>query len=1145
MMLVVCALQAQAPKRFNYQAVVRDANGRLVQNGTMPVRITLIQGSATGTVVYTENATATTNSHGLFSLEVGTNADLGVVDWSNGPYYLKSEVQLTTGASFNIITTQQLVSVPYALYAGIADSVRGVPFEEKQVLWMGHDTIYLTGGSFVVLPPDFDGNYNSLTNKPTLISQFANDAGYLTNEVQVLSIGHDTIFLTGGSFVKLPAGFDGDYNSLTNKPTGLSAFTNDMGFITSEVQVLSLGHDTIYLTGGSYVVIPDYIEVQTLADVVALGNSAGGSQLKNVQDPTDPQDAVTKHYIDSIWALLMTDPSVDYSTHNSTTVDACDGYTWHGVYYSIPGTYTYDYSNVNGFFSVDTLHLAVRVGTYNFLTATGYGSYRWHDSVFSASGRYTYSYLNMYGCPSVDTLQLTIVAGGGVDCSSIRSENDTATLTVCGYARWYGATLRSEGVHEHSLGNIAVGGCDSVVKVCVSIMPMFQHDTAVRTTTGITWRGHTYTEQGDYGDTLTAVNGCDSIYTLHLMIGGDAGIGAAPGLYSVGNGRQVLFAHGNLQYLSSANYWRFAEHQYDMLGITCAAAYYPTWSDLFGWGTSGWHNNSDTLNTNYLPWSQSKESAPEGSVAYQNNQYGYGPSITMADTDLTGANAYYDWGQYNPIINGGNGAGLWRLLTNAEWDYLLHQRNNAAYLFSLGRIRDVPDNNGGTKEIEGFIILSDTWVRPVSVNFTPQAASSDVNSYSMEEWLTLEASGATFLPLGDWSHDIAFYWTSTSGGSGAAYCFSMTRNASALGAYNRSNNYSVRLVQDQVPGARDCNCTYFDTTIVSDGPFTWHNYSYSTSGDYMEAIVNNAGCDSIISLSLLINEPGTLPGVFSVSENRHVRFSKGNLQYKASSDVWRFGISQYDYRGEGNRNMSSTYNGWIDMFAWATSGYHDPIDLNNRYYLPYQAGDNSGYYGPSVNVADWNLVNTSAQYDWGVHNPIANGGNTAGQWRTLSEPEWSYLLYNRPYADQLQAPGTVNGVRGYILLPDNWNQPTGTFFIPSYYIHDVASMFDSNVYSLTQWLLMEAAGAVFLPATGVSSWGNSPGDIQWSSRYWSSTMIPTGADEAWSERAYNVSYGWYANTWCNTCYEINISINHWDSYNSKSCRCAVRLVKDF
>ncbi|MDR9488516.1 DUF1566 domain-containing protein, partial [Salibacter sp.] len=104
------------------------------------------------------------------------------------------------------------------------------------------------------------------------VSSFTNDAGYLTseqdgdptNELQVLTISNDTIYLSNGGFVELPAGFDGQYSSLTGAPTNVSSFTNDAGYLTSEqdgdptneLQVLTISNDTIYLSNGGFVELP-------------------------------------------------------------------------------------------------------------------------------------------------------------------------------------------------------------------------------------------------------------------------------------------------------------------------------------------------------------------------------------------------------------------------------------------------------------------------------------------------------------------------------------------------------------------------------------------------------------------------------------------------------------------------------------------------------------------------------------------------------------------------------------------------------------------------------------------------------------------------------------------------------------------------
>lgn len=160
----------------------------------------------------------------------------------------------------------------------LTTEVDGSTTNELQVLSLSNDTIYLTSGGYVVLPAGFDGDYSSLTNTPSIpskTSDLTNDSGFITaevdgstsNELQVLSISNDTIYLSDGGFVKLPAGFDGAYSSLTGTPsipTLTSDLTNDSGFITAEVdgsttnelQLLSMSNDTLYLTDGGFVVLP-------------------------------------------------------------------------------------------------------------------------------------------------------------------------------------------------------------------------------------------------------------------------------------------------------------------------------------------------------------------------------------------------------------------------------------------------------------------------------------------------------------------------------------------------------------------------------------------------------------------------------------------------------------------------------------------------------------------------------------------------------------------------------------------------------------------------------------------------------------------------------------------------------------------------
>ena len=115
-------LFAQVPQKFNYQAVVRDAGNGLVSSQTVGVRISILLDDANGTVVYQETHAAVTNVNGLMTLQVGggivQNGDFSTIDWANGTYFLKTEIDPTGGTNYTVEGAQQLLSVPYALYAG-------------------------------------------------------------------------------------------------------------------------------------------------------------------------------------------------------------------------------------------------------------------------------------------------------------------------------------------------------------------------------------------------------------------------------------------------------------------------------------------------------------------------------------------------------------------------------------------------------------------------------------------------------------------------------------------------------------------------------------------------------------------------------------------------------------------------------------------------------------------------------------------------------------------------------------------------------------------------------------------------------------------------------------------------------------------
>lgn len=268
---------------------------------------------------------------------------------------------------------------------------------------------------------------------------------------------------------------------------------------------------------------------------------------------------------------------------------------------------------------------------------------------------------------------------------------------------------------------------------------------------------------------------------------------------------------------------------------------------------------------------------------------------------------------------------------------------------------------------------------------------------------------------------------------------------------------------------------------------------------------------------------GALSGKFTVNANGdQIVFSQGNLQYQAvnaeGGSTWRFAEKQITYLDKGrNIAISETNTGWIDLFGWGTG------DAPTK---------------TSVEDADYSTFT-----DWGV-NPISNGGNAANAWRTPTSDEWMYLFHERANADQLvgfATIGTAGSTSGYakgvILLPDDWQAPVREDGVPmsfysvkdkefswlsTYYYNSKKDNYTHNEYTVDEWALLERAGAVFLPVTGVRV-GTEMDYVNNSGLYHSATK----KDET---HAYGVT--------------ISVSSLSPQSYGSLYSGHAVRLVQD-
>lgn len=119
---------AQTPQGMSYQAVIRDASGTLVTNQSIGFKISILQGSDSGTIVYQETHLPTTNTNGLISLVIGNGSiisgDFEAIDWANGPYFIKTETDINGSSNYTITGVSQLMSVPYALHANTAENIK-------------------------------------------------------------------------------------------------------------------------------------------------------------------------------------------------------------------------------------------------------------------------------------------------------------------------------------------------------------------------------------------------------------------------------------------------------------------------------------------------------------------------------------------------------------------------------------------------------------------------------------------------------------------------------------------------------------------------------------------------------------------------------------------------------------------------------------------------------------------------------------------------------------------------------------------------------------------------------------------------------------------------------------------------------------
>lgn len=193
--LTLSTLYAQTPMGINYQSVIRDGKGNVLNNATVKLKISIISGSSIGPVEYSETHLPTTNNYGLISLVIGSGniltGALSTIDWSIGNYYIKIEVDPTGGENYQVSGISQLMSVPYAMHAktvetDLVDDADADPENEIQTLNLTGNQLSISNGNSVTLPPTNDADADP------------------ANEIQTLAISGNNLTINRGNTVSLP-----------------------------------------------------------------------------------------------------------------------------------------------------------------------------------------------------------------------------------------------------------------------------------------------------------------------------------------------------------------------------------------------------------------------------------------------------------------------------------------------------------------------------------------------------------------------------------------------------------------------------------------------------------------------------------------------------------------------------------------------------------------------------------------------------------------------------------------------------------------------------------------------------------------------------------------------------------------------------
>lgn len=271
--LIIGTLSAQTPNAFKYQAVVRNNAGQIIVNQNVGFRISILQTSATGAIVYSEKHTAQTNAFGLVNLEIGKGTTLSgtfsTIDWGSGSYFVKIELDANNSGLFSEMGTSQLLAVPFALYSDKATDLNYTSNPKAG------DILFNNGTNWQLLPKGLNGQTLRLDNGlpnweepgyalPLVTTVAATEimTTAATAGGNVISIGYTNITAKGvcWAITQTPT----TANDKTNDGTGPGSFSSSI----KDLQPNTTYYARAYATNGAGTAYGNQISFKTFQNVV-------------------------------------------------------------------------------------------------------------------------------------------------------------------------------------------------------------------------------------------------------------------------------------------------------------------------------------------------------------------------------------------------------------------------------------------------------------------------------------------------------------------------------------------------------------------------------------------------------------------------------------------------------------------------------------------------------------------------------------------------------------------------------------------------------------------------------------------------------------------------------------------------------------